>query len=70
VALRVLPTFLGAGVLSALSSFIALLSLHGTATFSPHAFVRQWILWTSLALFFGLFMGLMLEGRRVLGGRT
>jgi len=71
--IRVLPVFLGSFALAFLASSVLLATLHDTAAREVAsgdatlvlAFWKQAGLWSSLSLFFGLFLGLILQGRSV-----
>jgi hypothetical protein len=67
---RVVPLFATALCFAVVSSAVVLWTLDGTAIREPELgevipFLPQLALWSSLALFFGVFMGLILGGRRI-----
>jgi hypothetical protein len=65
VSVRVLPTYLGTFALACAVSAVVLLTLENTSIRPAGGvlFLPQTLLWGSLSLFLGLFLGLILQGR-------
>lgn len=75
LARRGLPVFLGAWSLAFVCSFLVLISLTGTSETLVAVgdadvalpLLRQTLLWSSLSLFLGIFLGLIAQGRGLYG---
>lgn len=69
VVTRLVLAFAATWLVAATVSALLLWSLDGTSSRMTHGqpipFVSQWMLWTSLSQFLGLFLGLVVQGRRL-----
>lgn len=63
VGKRVLVTYLGTAAIALVVNAITLLTLEGTEFRRDVPFGYQLVLWTGLALFLGIFLGLIQQGR-------
>ena len=66
VSRRALPTFGAVFAIAAVSAAGVLGTLGDMGAYELLELLLRWLLWSSLSLFLGMFLGLLLQGRRVL----